>query len=108
MAIKKLEPEPRKTGINNDMVAILISCDPKGNHLQAASRGKISAKAINPVLKDKPEAQTVLCKNRHRSFEAFSKENKLAHQTVKISAKQTKKEYTMPNTSIKQHKKKIG
>ncbi len=38
------------------MVAVLISCDPKGNHLQAASRGKISAKAINPVLKDKPEA----------------------------------------------------
>ena len=55
---QKLEPERRKLGINNDMVAILISCDPKGNkHLQAAARGKISAKAINPVLKDKPEAQ---------------------------------------------------
>ena len=39
------------------MVAILISCDPKGNkHLQVASRGRISAN-INPVWKDKPEAQ---------------------------------------------------
>ncbi len=38
---QKLEPEPRKRGksvftkkkrgINNDMIAILISCDPKGN-----------------------------------------------------------------------------
>ena len=64
---QKLEPEPRKTGksvfikkkrdINNNMVAVLISCDPKGNkHLQVASRGRISAKAINPVLKDKLEA----------------------------------------------------
>ena len=44
---QKLEPEPRKTGINNNMVAVLISCDPKDNkHLQAASRGRISAKEI--------------------------------------------------------------
>ena len=67
MAIKKLEPEPRKTGINNDMVAILISCDPKGNHLQAASRGKISAN-INPVLKDKPEAQNSFMYKRTSQF----------------------------------------
>ncbi len=68
MAIKNqnLNPEKevkvflqkRKRGINNDMVAILVSCDPKGNkYLQAAARGRISAKAINLVLKDKLEAQ---------------------------------------------------
>ena len=116
-AIKKLEPEPRKTGksvfikkkigINNNMVAILISCDPKGNHLQAASRGRISAKAINPVLKDKLEAQNSFMYRRgHRSFEAFSKENKLAHQTVKVSAKQYKKEIYHAQ-HIKQHKKRL-
>ncbi len=33
---QKLEPEPRKTGINNDMVVILISCDPKGNLIAAS------------------------------------------------------------------------
>ena len=116
-AIKKLEPEPRKTGksvfikkkigINNDMVAILISCGSKGNkYLQLASRGRISAKAINPVLKDKLEAQNSFMYRRgHRSFEAFSKGNKLAHQTVKISAKQYKKGIYHAQ-HIKQHKKK--
>ncbi len=70
-----------------------------------ASRGRISTKAINPILKDKLELQKVLCTDGHRSFEAFAKENKLAHQTVKVSAKQYKKEiYHVQH--IKQHKKK--
>ena len=30
-------------------------------------------------------------RREHRSFEAFAKENKLVHQTIKVSAKQYKK-----------------
>jgi transposase-like protein len=99
---QNLEREPRKRGksvfikkkrgINDDKVAILISCDRKGNkHLQVASRGRISAEDINTILKDKLEPKTVLCTDGHRSFEAFAKENKLEHQTIKVSAKQYKK-----------------
>ncbi len=41
----------------------------------------------------------------HRSFEAFAKENKLVHQSIKVSAKQYKKGiYHIQH--IKQHKKK--
>lgn len=79
----------KKRGINQDKVAILISCDRKGNkHLQVATRGRISAQDINAILKDKLAPKTVLCTDGHRSFEAFAKENQLEHQTIKVSAKQ--------------------
>lgn len=79
----------KKKGINEDKVAILISCDRKGNkHLQVASRGRISADDITKVLKDKLAPKTVLCTDGHRSFEAFAKENHLEHQTIKVSAKE--------------------
>ena len=52
----------KKKSINDDKVAILISCDTKGNkHLQVARRGRISAADINTILKDKLESKTVLC-----------------------------------------------
>lgn len=79
----------KKRGINQDKVAILISCDRKGNkHLQVATRGRISAQDINTILKDKLAPKTVLCTDGHRSFEAFARENQLEHQTIKVSAKQ--------------------
>jgi hypothetical protein len=79
----------KKRGINSDKVAILISCDRKGNkHLQAATRGRISAEDINTILKNKLAPKTVLCTHGHRSFEAFAKQNNLAHQTIKVSAKE--------------------
>lgn len=79
----------KKRGINQDKVAILISCDRKGNkHLQVATRGRISSEDINTILKDKLAPKTVLCTDGHRSFEAFAKENNLEHQTIKVSAKE--------------------
>jgi len=79
----------KKRGINDDKVAILISCARKGNkHLQVATRERISAEDINKVLKDKLEPKTVLCTDGHRSFESFAKENELEHQTIKVSAKE--------------------
>lgn len=51
----------KKKSINDDKVAILITCDTKGNkHLQVARRGRISAADINTILKDKLEPKTVL------------------------------------------------
>ena len=96
---QNIERKPRKRGksvfvkkkraINDNKVAILISCDRKGNkHPQVATRGRISAEDINKVLKDKLEPKTVLCTDGHRSFEAFAKENYLEHQTIKVSAKE--------------------
>ena len=82
----------KKSGITDDKVAIVISCDRKGNkHLQVATRGRITKEDINAVLKDRLEPNTVLCTDGHSSFEAFATENKLEHQSIKVSAKQYKK-----------------
>lgn len=82
----------KKRGISDDKVAVLISCDRKGNkHLQVATRGRISTEDVSVVLKNKIEPNTVLCTDSHRSYEAFAKENKLEHQTIKVSAKEYKK-----------------
>lgn len=99
---KNLEREPRKRGksvfvknkqgISIDKVAVLVSCDRKGNkHLQIATRGRVTTQEIATVLKDKIEPKTVLCTDGHRSYEKFAKENDLEHQTIKVSAKQYKK-----------------
>lgn len=99
---KHLTREPKKRGksvfvkkqrgISDDKVAVLISCDRKGNkHLQVATRGRISCEDVNLILKDKIEPKTVLCTDGHRSYESFAKENNLEHQTIKVSAKQYKK-----------------
>lgn len=99
---QNLEREPRKRGksvfvkkkqgISDDKVAILVSCDRKGNkHLQIATRGRVTTKEISSVLKDKIEPKTVLCTDGHRSYEKFAKDNNLEHQTIKVSAKQYKK-----------------
>jgi len=82
----------KKRGINDDKVAILISCDRKANkHLQVATRGRISTQDVSSILKDKIESKTVLCTDSRRSYQAFAKANKLEHQTIKVSAKEYKK-----------------
>jgi hypothetical protein len=64
----------KKRVISDDKVAILISCDRKGNkHLQIAARERISTHDISTVLEDKIEPKTVLCTDSHRSYEAFAK-----------------------------------
>ena len=99
---QNLEREPRKRGksvfikkqqgITDDKVAILVSCDRKGNkHLQIATRGRVTTDEIAAVLKDKIEPNTVLCTDGHRSYERFAKENNLEHQAIKVSAKEYKR-----------------
>ena len=79
----------KKRGISEDKVAVIISCDRKGNkHLQVATRGRVSTNDIKKVLENKIEPKTILCTDSHRSYEGFAKEQQLEHQTVKVSAKE--------------------
>lgn len=85
--------EKQSQGITDDKVAIMISCDRIGNkHLQAVKRGRISETDISKALKGKIEKGSILCTDGHRSFEAFSKKEKIQHKTIKVSAKQYVKE----------------
>jgi len=84
--------EPKSKGIGKEKVAIIISTDRKGNkHLQAATRGRISKKDIDKVLKGRISKGSVLCTDSHRSYTAFAKSEKIEHQKIKASAKEFKR-----------------
>lgn len=85
--------EPKKRGISDEKVAIIVSHDRKGNkHLQVATRGRISEQSLNKVLKDKITPDSILCSDTHHSYIAFANSNKLEHKTVKAGAKEFVKE----------------
>ena len=58
---------------------------------QVAIRGRISGQDIQDILKNKLAVKTVLCKEGHRIFEDFAKEDQLEHQTLKVSANENVK-----------------
>lgn len=85
--------EPKKRGISDEKVAVIISHDRQGKkHLQVATRGRISEENLNEVLKDKIAAESILCSDTHHSYIAFANRNKIEHKTVKASAKEFVKE----------------
>ena len=84
--------EPKKQGISDEKVAVLISTDRKGNkHLQAVTRGRVSKKNIDSALKGRIAKGSVLCTDSHRSYSAFAKGEGLEHQKIKVSAKEYKR-----------------
>jgi len=85
--------EARKRGISNEKVAVVISQDRKGNnHLQVATRGRISKDDLDQVLKDKIAPESILCTDTHHSYIAFANANNLEHKTIKAGAKEFVKE----------------
>lgn len=94
---KYLEREPRKRGksvhhdkkkcISDDHVAIIATVDRQGNQsMNVVTRGRISKKDIEKVLKGKLKPDAVLCTDSHRSYTAFTKAQKIKH--VKINPSQ--------------------
>ncbi|MBL0025498.1 MAG: IS1595 family transposase [Saprospiraceae bacterium] len=85
--------EPKKRGISDEKVAIIISQDRKSQkHLQVATRGRISEKNIEEVLDGKLSKNSILCTDSHPSYIAYAKTNKIEHKTIKATAKQYIKE----------------
>lgn len=81
--------ETKKRGVSNDKIAVIISCDRKGNKiLKVAAKGRITTEDVSIVLKGKVEAKSILCTDGHRSYEGFAKANDLEHQTIKVTAKE--------------------
>ena len=85
--------EPKSRGISDQKVAIIISNDRKGsNHLQVATRGRISENNLTAVLKDKIVSESILCSDSHPSYIAFAKSNKIEHKTIRAKDKKYVKE----------------
>lgn len=85
--------EPRKRGISDEKVSIIISQDRKNQkHLQVATRGRISEQDLKEVLEGKIATDSILCSDSHPSYIAYAKTNKIEHKAIKANAKQYVKE----------------
>lgn len=90
---KHLQRKPRKRGskatkpgISNEQVAVVVTAD-RGGHkdMQIAGTGRISKQALERVLGNKVNEETILCTDSHRSYTAFAKAKNLEHHKINLS-----------------------
>ena len=75
-----------KAGISDEKVAVIATCDRSGNKdFKVATRGRISKKDLDKILKGKLDKVDALCSDGHRSYGAFAKANKLKHKKFNAS-----------------------
>lgn len=75
-----------KAGVSKEQVAVIATCDRSGNKdFKVATRGRISKKDLDNVLKGKLNKATVLCSDSHRSYGAFAKANTITHKKFNAS-----------------------
>ena len=75
-----------KAGITNEKVAVIATCDRSGNKdFKVATRGRISKKDLDKILKGKLDKAEVLCSDGHRSYDAFAKQNTIEHKKFNAS-----------------------
>lgn len=93
---KKLEKKPRKRGkavkkrgINNEHVAVIVTADRKHiMKVNVACLGRISKKDIESAIGEMTTPATILCSDRHRSYQSFGKTKGIEHHTVNASKKE--------------------
>lgn len=75
-----------KSGISNEKVAVVATCDRSGNKdFKVAAKGRISKKDLDRVLKGKLDKAQVLCSDSHRSYTAFTKSVDITHKKFNAS-----------------------
>lgn len=83
---KKRGEKASKSGISNEKVAVVATCDRSGNKdFKVATRGRISKKDLDNILKGKLDKAEVLCSDSHRSYGAFAKANTITHKKFNAS-----------------------
>lgn len=97
---KNIDRKPRKrgskaskSGISNEQVAVIATCDRSGNKdFKVATQGRISKKDIEKVLEGKLDKAEILCSDSHRSYTAFAKGIEVEHKKFNASKGQRKVE----------------
>ncbi len=90
---RNLDRTPRKRGISQDKVAVIVSKDRKvSKNLKVATRGRISTNDLEQLLANKIAPESILCSDTHHSYIGFANKNNLKHKTIKASAKEFVKE----------------
>jgi transposase-like protein len=83
---KKRGEKARKSGISDQKVTIVATCDRSGNKdFKVATKGRISKKDLDRILKGKLDKVDVLCSDGHRSYGAFAKANTIVHKKFNAS-----------------------
>lgn len=90
---RNLDRKPRKrgetaskSGISDEKVAVVATCDRSGNKdFKVATTGRISKKDLDNLLKGKLDKAEVLCSDGHRSYGAFAKANGITHKKFNAS-----------------------
>ena len=83
---KKRGEKASKSGISNEKVAVVAICDRSGNKdFKVATKGRISKKDLDQVLKGKLDKVEVLCSDSHRSYTAFAKDHDITHKKFNAS-----------------------
>ena len=83
---KKRGEKASKAGISNEKVAVIATCDRTGNKdFKVATRGRISKKDLDKILKGKLDKAEVLCSDSHRSYSAFAKSSAIEHKKFNAS-----------------------
>ena len=83
---KKRGEKASKAGVSDEKVAVIATCDRSGNKdFKVATRGRISKKNLDKVLKGKLDKAEVLCSDGHRSYGAFAKANTITHKKFNAS-----------------------
>ena len=83
---KKRGEKAGKAGISDEKVAVTATCDRSGNKdFKVATRGRISKKDLDRVLKGKLDRADVLCSDGHRSYGAFARANAIDHRKFNAS-----------------------
>ena len=76
--------EPKKRGISDEKVAVVVSQDRKGSKLlKVATRGRISTDDLEVILKDKIAPDSILCSETHHFHIGFATKNNIQHKTIK-------------------------
>jgi transposase-like protein len=83
---KKRGEKASKAGVSDEKVAVIATCDRSGNKdFTVTTRGRISKKDLDKVLKGKLDKVDVLCSDSHRSYGAFAKANTFDHKKFNAS-----------------------
>ena len=104
----RMNRAPRKRGggaqkgISKDQIAIVATCDRKGNKgLRVVGKGRMTKSELKELLGERISKDSVLCTDEHSSYMAFAKEEGIVHKTHKSNLDQrVTREFIMFRTQI--------
>ncbi|OFX59835.1 MAG: hypothetical protein A2046_06245 [Bacteroidetes bacterium GWA2_30_7] len=79
----------KKHGINNEQVAVVVTCDRNQEiDLTVATLGRITKNNLEKILGSRVDQNTILCTDSHITYKGFALDHNLEHHSLKANLKQ--------------------